>query len=85
MLKRLKKFFMSTLVIGMAFAGSVALTSCGSNYTCSYCGDTAVWKAQETFLGKAMYDPVYVCAACKRAGYGPKVKMSGDIITWTHL
>ncbi len=85
MLKPIKKLSVSALAIGMAFAGSAVLASCGNNYTCSYCGDAAAWKAQETFIGSPMDDPVYVCAACKRAGKGPRVTLTGNEITWTHL
>lgn len=68
----------------LSFACCLGLASCGTYY-CDYCGDKASWKAQETFLGKAMGEPVYVCAACKRDGKGPRPSVSGNTITWTHL
>lgn len=79
-MKKLGKLAFAALT--MVFA--ITLTSCGTKY-CDYCGAEAVWKAQETFLGKPMDDEVYVCADCKRKGKGPYVSLPGNTITWTHL
>lgn len=80
-MKNVRKIF---LTLGLVFASITSLVSCG-NYICDYCGDKAVWKAQEVFLNEPMDDPVYVCAACKRDGKGPRARVSGDTIKWTHL
>jgi len=78
-MKRFRKTILA-LVLSTAFC----LGGC-SSHDCAYCGQKATWKAQETFLGEPIGDPVYVCSDCKRLGYGPHSTLTGNRITWTKL
>ena len=81
-----KKILLGLLAVICIGVSTLGLTSCGEKHYCDYCGDDAIWRATETFLGEPLGDDphTYVCAECKRDGKGPK-PFTGCTIEWDRI